>query len=70
MASRMGGVSGRPPMRDDVINDLVKENKQMKKMMLSLLSAVGETHPELLIKYSDFIADSKEKKSKERIGYG
>jgi len=53
MATRM---MGRTQMRDVVIHDLVKEQNELQRVMIDVLSAVKETHPELLIKYSDFIA--------------
>ena len=40
----------------DAIDELSAEDKKRDKVIVDLLKALGETHPELLIKHMDYIA--------------
>ena len=62
MARNSNGVS-----YDIVIRELIQEQNELQEMMVDILSAVSQTHPELTIKYMNFVARiNSEKKQRKK----
>ncbi len=44
----------KPPMISDVVTELIKEQNELQDMMIDVMKAISETHPEIVLKYQGY----------------
>lgn len=50
----MARLSAKPPMISDVLKEVVKEQNELQDMMIDVMKAIAETHPEIVLKYQGY----------------
>ena len=52
--------------RDSVIRELITEQNELQTMMVDILSTIADSNPDIVFKYSEFIARVKTERERER----
>ena len=44
----------KPPFTSDVLKEVIKEQNELQDMMIDVLKAISDTHPEIVLKYQGY----------------